>query len=116
MAVYAARTRPGPPENGRYQNGDVVPDSNGVVWICVKGGMAGYLGDATFAASPSSLPTTTAGVGAPAGAGNVAAEYGDGTIHQTVLTLTDVAVAVADVSQFGSLKIYDFPEGRIQDR
>lgn len=57
------------------------------------------------------------GVGAAAGAGNVATEYGTGYAHQTVLTLTDVSVSIADGAPgFGTLKIYDFPAGYIQSQ
>lgn len=43
-----------------------------------------------------------------------AAEYGDGTFHQTVLTLTDVPVTMRDTEQGGGVQIYDFPAGSIQ--
>lgn len=43
-----------------------------------------------------------------------AAEYGDGTFHQTVLTLAAVPVTMRDTEQGGGVKIYDFPLGRIQ--
>jgi hypothetical protein len=46
-----------------------------------------------------------------------AAEYGDGVVHKTVLTLTATPVTIADdagVAQYGGTgKIYDFPEGLI---
>lgn len=59
---------------------------------------------------------TTGGVGAAAGTGVVATEYGDGAFHQTVLTLTNTPVVLADeagVVAYGGLKIYDFPAGAI---
>jgi hypothetical protein len=45
-----------------------------------------------------------------------AAEYGDGTVHQTVLTLTltgDNDIDVGDGGKTAGVKVYDFPEGRI---
>ncbi len=61
---------------------------------------------------------TASGVGAAAGAGVVAVETGDGAVHKTVLTLTNVAITVTDsggaAGGQGSQKVYDFPEGVIQ--
>jgi hypothetical protein len=61
--------------------------------------------------------TTTAGVGAKAGATVAAVENGDGVIHRTVLTLTATPIAAfgdeAGQGQYGGVKIYDFPEGLI---
>lgn len=56
---------------------------------------------------------TTAGVGAASVGTVTAVEYGGGLVHQTVLSLAAVPLAVADADAFGSQKIYDFPEGRI---
>lgn len=59
-------------------------------------------------------PTTTVGVGAKNGATVAAAEYGEGLVHKTVLTLTATPITIADdanVAQYGGVKIYDFPEG-----
>ena|SRR4030066_118826 len=42
-----------------------------------------------------------------------ATEYGDGTFHQTVLTLSAVPVTMGDTAQGGGVKVYDFPLGRI---
>lgn len=57
------------------------------------------------------------GNGTASGTGVVATtERGDGVIHQTVLTLTNVAVSTTDTpatSGDGSLKVYDFPAGNI---
>jgi hypothetical protein len=59
--------------------------------------------------------TVGAGVVPIAVSGTVsAAEYGDGTFHQTVLTLTDVPVTMRDTEQGGGVQIYDFPLGSIQ--
>lgn len=118
MTVFAARTRPGPPENGRYQALDVVPDSNGVMWQCVKGGMAGGnlfdLSNAQFVALSS---PSTAGVGsvpAAVAATCVAENTGQGSFRRTVLTLTAMPMTIVDsTGGVGSVKIYDFPEGRI---
>lgn len=54
---------------------------------------------------------TTVGVGAPAGTG-VACVDSLVMPHKTVLTLTNLAIAVASAAG-GSQKIYDFPEGNI---
>src|SRR4051794_36785010 len=59
---------------------------------------------------------TTGGVGAAAGTGAVATEYGDGRFHQTLLTFTNTPVVLADnagVVAYGSQKVYDFPAGAI---
>ena len=57
----------------------------------------------------------TAGAGAVNGATVSAVEYGDGTIHKTVLTLaaTPISVVGATGIGFGGTKVYDFPAGRI---
>ena len=65
-----------------------------------------------------SLDKNTVGAGVvPAAVSGVvsAAEYGDGTFHQTVLTLTDVPVTMRDTEQGGGIQIYDFPVGRITE-
>jgi len=61
---------------------------------------------------------TTDNVGAPNGTGvTVLKEYGNaGTLHKTVLKLTNVVIATTDngaAGAQGSLKIYDFPLGHI---
>jgi hypothetical protein len=55
------------------------------------------------------------GNGAKNGASVTAAEYGDGAVHKTVLTLTATPVTVGNTTgiSFGGLKLYDFPAGRI---
>ena len=65
--------------------------------------------DVTFNAAAK----TTAGVGAKNGATVAAAEYGDGNIHKTVLTLTALPLTLRDTEQGLGVKIYDFPAGRI---
>lgn len=57
---------------------------------------------------------TGANNGAANGTGVVATEYGDGTIHQTILTLTAHSVTIDGTAVgFGASKLYDFPEGAI---
>lgn len=43
----------------------------------------------------------------------VATEEGVGVVHQTTLTLTDLAQAVVNGTEYQSTKVYSFPEGRI---
>lgn len=47
------------------------------------------------------------------GATCVATENGDALVHQTVLTLTDLAQSVTNGTEYQGTKIYDFPAGRI---
>lgn len=64
-----------------------------------------------FAATPPA-----SGAGAAAGTGVAAQEQGNGVVHRTILTLTNVAVTLADnagVVAYGGLKVYDFPAGSI---
>jgi hypothetical protein len=61
--------------------------------------------------------TAIGGTGAANGTGVAAAESGQGPLHFTTLTLTNTPVVLADnagVIAYGSLKIYDMPEGAIQ--
>lgn len=46
-------------------------------------------------------------------AGLVVQEYGDDALHQTVLTLTDVAQAVVNGTEYQGTKLYSFPKGRL---
>lgn len=57
--------------------------------------------------------TTTSNVGTVAAATVTAVEKGNGLFHQTILTLTAVAVALSDANVGGGTKIYTFPEGNI---
>lgn len=61
---------------------------------------------------------TASGVGAlPSVTGLAVAEYGDGVVHKTVLTFTDVDFALTDVAgvvAYVGKKVYDFPEGFIK--
>lgn len=57
---------------------------------------------------------TSAGVGAKNGSTVTVAEYGDGNIHKTVLTLTATPITLTDdagVGQYGGVKLYDMPAG-----
>lgn len=59
---------------------------------------------------------TSDGVGAAAGTGVTAAEFGSGAVHKTVLTLAALSIATTDngaAGAQGSQKVYDFPEGVI---
>jgi len=47
------------------------------------------------------------------GATAVATEMGDSVLHQTTITLTDLAQTVVNGTEYQGTKIYDFPEGRI---
>ena len=65
----------------------------------------------------SDLAAATSGVGAAAGTGVTAVEYGDAIIHKTVLTVTALSVTSTDATTsgaFGTQKVYDFPAGPIQ--
>lgn len=65
----------------------------------------------------SVLGKSSVGNGAAAGSGVVAAEYGNGVLHKTVLTLTSLSVSSSDQTTngaFGTQKVYDFPAGPIQ--
>lgn len=66
----------------------------------------------------SADPQTTVGVGAKAGGSAVAvAEYGNGAVHKTVLTLSSLSVTMTDATTsgcHGTQKLYDFPDGAIQ--
>lgn len=52
-------------------------------------------------------------VGALGVAGLVVAEYGDDAVHQTVFTLTDVAQAVVNGTEYQGTQLYQFPRGRL---
>jgi hypothetical protein len=79
---------------------------------------------ATSGAVVRTVDSTTAvtsgpgAIGAAAGTGVVAAEYGGAPVHKTVLTITNLAITVTDTGGAnggqGSQKVYDFPEGVIQ--
>lgn len=65
----------------------------------------------------SVLPKSSVGNGAAAGTGVVAAEFGNGIVHKTVLTVTALSVTSTDATTdgaFGTQKVYDFPAGPIQ--
>jgi len=85
------------------------------------GGTQTITGTKTFSAlntmTIAALPVTTVGVGAVVSGKATAVEYGDGVLHQTVLTLTltganDLDLA-GDADNSKGVKVYDFPVGRI---
>lgn len=55
------------------------------------------------------------GAGAKNGSTVTASERGNSLVHKTVLTLASTPVTVANTTgaSFGSVKLYDFPEGRL---
>jgi hypothetical protein len=61
----------------------------------------------------STLPITTLNIGAVNGATLSAVEYGDGILHQTVITITALPLTVLDTGTGVGVKIYDFPAGGI---
>jgi len=63
---------------------------------------------ATFSGSS----TLTANVGT-ASTSVTAVETGSGPFHQTVLTITNLAIAISDANVGGGAKLYTFPEGNI---
>lgn len=66
----------------------------------------GTFNGATFGPSAQSIGTLPAST-------VTAVEYGNGVIHQTVLTLSALALAISDANVGGGTKIYTFPKGRI---
>jgi len=67
-------------------------------------------------ASKALIAPASLGNGAVAGTGVTVSEQGDGVVHKSVITFTNVDVALADnagVTAYGSLKVYDLPEGAI---
>lgn len=89
-----------------------IPDAGASTSFVMGAGDATVAGVKTF----SSAPVLTAGVGAAAGTGVVAVETGFGNFKTTTLTLTNTPVVMADnagVTAYGSLQIYDFPQGYI---
>lgn len=110
MTAFSGTNRNGPPMSGRFVSGDTYTDAAGSVYEYVKTGRV----QGRWLATPLAARTkTSASVGVASGTGCVATEFGGSGIHQTLLTLTDTPVAVADATQFGGTKIYTFPEGRV---
>lgn len=65
-------------------------------------------------ASPDSMGTSTANVGAKNGSTVSVVETGmGGVIHKSVFTLTDTPISIADATAGGGVKIYTFPEGAV---
>mgnify|MGYP001619742030 FL=1 len=60
-----------------------------------------------------SLPITTRNTGTTNGSTVSAVEYGNGIIHQTVLTLAVTPLTLRDVELGQGVKIYDFPAGGV---
>lgn len=56
---------------------------------------------------------TSKNIGAASIGTVTARELGDGTLHQTILTLNDVPQTVVNGVEYQGTKIYDFPAGRI---
>jgi hypothetical protein len=55
------------------------------------------------------------GAGTASGTGVTVSELGGGSVHRTILTLTNVSVTITDSSAgVGGLLVYTFPEGYIQ--
>lgn len=113
-----------------YQKGAIVYEgvsdaARGRFHICLEnteGATSVALSDARLTVESNGTTTITgalksgANVGAKAGANVAATEYGDGTIHQTVLTFTAQEVTINDptgAAGYGAFKCYDFPEGAI---
>lgn len=89
-------------------------DANGVDVVDSSGqSRAAALTAATIATLTTTTQLTSGNVGAAAATGNVATERGNAVVHQTLLTLTGVAMTLADATVGGGVKIYDFPQGRI---
>jgi hypothetical protein len=61
----------------------------------------------------SAAQSTVGSVPQTLGATCVATEAGDGLVHQTTLTLSALAQAVVNGTEYQGTKIYDFPAGRI---
>lgn len=108
MARYT-RSKPGKPSSGIYNFGDVVTDSLGIEWLCVKTGRASREG--TFVANPQTA-SPSAGAGAIAGT-LIEASDNFAPVRSTLLTLSARLVTVTDALAYASSKLYDFPEGRI---
>ena len=66
----------------------------------------------TGTATNNGTSLTTQHVGT-VGTGVTAVESGNGVFHQTVLTLTAVAMSLSDTHVGGGSKIYTFPEGNV---
>lgn len=89
-----------------------IPDAGSSTTFVMGAGAATIAGTKTF----SSIIETSAGVGAIVADKCTAVEYGDGAIHQTVLTLTLTGahdLDLADGDHGTGIKIYDMPEGRV---
>lgn len=119
-------------ESMRVHNGDTVA-ATVTITKAVSGGTSHVLAKAAIPVgghlvadaagvrvvdSSGQLLQTVAGVDATVGTaanGATAVESGNGAVHKTVITLSDVEVTVGNTTgvSFGGTKIYDFPQGRI---
>jgi hypothetical protein len=74
-----------------------------------------FTGNNTFSGTNTNTGggVTSSNVGTVGAATVTAVENGNGQFHETVLTLTNVAVALSDANVGGGSLIYTFPKGRI---
>lgn len=106
------------PTIGYWQRGSIIVNNayaagEPLFWMCTASGEPGTWGAAYDSTSLASVITNTAAAGAVNGATVSAAEYGDGVVHKTVLTLAATPLTVTDALAYAGVKVYDFPEGRL---
>lgn len=65
------------------------------------------------AAGTNHALTNLANIGAKNGSTVTVQEYGNGVLNRTAFTFTATPITMADSTQGGGVKIYDFPAGRI---
>lgn len=105
------------PTTGFWRRGQVAINNawaagEPLYWVCTVSGEPGTWVAVYTTQTETSEPSTTVGVGAKNGA-TVTATETLGGVHRTVLTLTDTPLAVTDALAYGSVKLYDFPAGRV---
>lgn len=95
---------------GAFLPGDPVTFSNTVTMSgpVVMSGAVSTTGTVTNTVNP--LITNNVGT---ASTSVTAVEYGVGPFHQTVLTISSLAMAISDLHFGGGSKLYTFPEGNI---
>jgi hypothetical protein len=83
--------------------------TSGIAFVAIKGGYGAP-------ATPVDTTLTNVNIGAKNGSAVTVVEQGDGVWHQTVFTLTDLAIVQVDngANASGGAKIYTFPEGYLQ--
>lgn len=94
----------------------VLTPANLVAHLAAPAAIGGTTPAAITGTTVTGTTVTTGGAGAAAATGNVATENALGTVHSTVLTLTDVALTLTATGAavgFGNVKLYDFPEGYV---